>query len=114
MSNDMQRDTAIESLVCYYRRVEDTVHLRSVFHFLLVLRAKNEKGAGFRQGNSFFLQLQISHRPGTRADGNFRFYLLIITYEPKEDKSVQRGSFKCSGHFMPLQKKNKFVLVIVI
>lgn len=72
--------------------------LKSLFHcsvmihrlgflFILVLRAKNEKGAGFRQRNSFLLQLQVSHWSGPRTDGNFRLYLLIISYSLGEMSS---------------------------
>lgn len=55
--------------------------------FILVLRAKNKKGAGFRQWNSFLLQLQVGHWSGPRADGNFRLYLLIISYSSGEMSS---------------------------
>lgn len=55
--------------------------------FILILRAKNEKGAGFRQRNSFLLQLQVGHWSGPRADGNFRLYLLIISYSLGEISS---------------------------
>lgn len=51
---------------------------------LLVLRAKYEEGAGFRQGNSFLLQLQVGHGSGPRADGNFGLHLLIIPYNLEE------------------------------
>lgn len=57
------------------------------FLFILVLRSKYEKGAGFRQRNSFLLQLQVGHWSGPRADGNFRLHLLIIPYSVEETSS---------------------------
>lgn len=60
---------------------------RLLFLLILVLRAKYEKGAGFRQRNSFLLQLQVGHGSGPRADGNFRLHLLIIPYNLAEASS---------------------------
>lgn len=78
---NIQRDTAS---TLNRNTVKDAVIFRLLCLFLLVLRAKNEEGAGFGQWDSFFLQLQISHRPRSGADGDFRLYLLIITYDEDE------------------------------
>lgn len=79
---NMQRDAASTEL--NRSTVEDAVIFRLLCLFLLVLRAKNEEGAGFGQWDSFFLQLQISHRPRSRADGDIRLFLLVITYDEDE------------------------------
>lgn len=79
---NMQRDTASTELNC--STVKDAVIFRLLCLFLLVLRAKNEEGAGFGQWDSFFLQLQISHRPRSGADGDIRLFLLVVTYDEDE------------------------------
>lgn len=79
----MQRDTAVSELN-QFTALFDTVIVRWVCLILLVLRAKDEERAGFRQWDSFFLQLQVSHWSGPRADGNIGLYLLIITYNDKD------------------------------
>lgn len=78
----MQRDTAGTEL--NRNTVKDAVIFRLLCLFLLVLRAENEEGAGFGQWDSFFLQLQISHRPRSGADGDFRLFLLVVTYDEDE------------------------------
>lgn len=51
---------------------------------LLVLRTKNEKGAGLWQRYSFFLQLQVSHWSRSRAEWNFGLLLFVVTYGAEE------------------------------
>lgn len=61
--------------------------------FILVLRAKYEKGAGFRQGNGFLLQLQVGHWSGPRADGNVRLHLLVISYNLEETSNQTQAIY---------------------
>lgn len=78
----MQRDTTSTEL--NRNTVKDATIFRLLRLFLLVLRAKNEEGAGLGQWDSFFLQLQISHRPRSGADGDIRLFLLVVTYDEDE------------------------------
>lgn len=94
---NMQRDTAASELN-QFTALLGTVIVRWVCLILLVLRAKNEKGAGFRQWDSFFLQLQVRHWSGPRADGNFWLYLLVITYDDKENRPKVTLSTSYSRH----------------
>lgn len=71
---DRHQPLCLWNLSCCYDGCQVTV-------IILVLGAKYEKGAGFRQRNSLLLQLQVGHRSGPRADGNFRLHLLIIPYD---------------------------------
>ncbi len=88
----MQRDTVISEFRIQYEKTLKYNHSVLIcseagnVRFLLVLGAKNEKGAGFRQWNGFFLQLQVGHWSGPRADGDFRLFLFIITYHVEENR----------------------------